>query len=157
MKTGGPVRGFISRWLVRFEASQQVLQAGFLGITAASTLTSALIGLGFERFAPYVLGLGCVLTPAFAYGYVESGVFNRKNRERMDRGDNFAGPGMYMNHVIQARSVAAALANADDPEAAMDAAEGVARESVMEFRDGVDLDVFYPAEENGRGRQEVEA
>jgi hypothetical protein len=144
---------------MRIQAVQGIIQMVSMGVTAASTLTFALQSLGYTRFAPVVLGIGLVGTPAFAWAYTELGVFNRKNRERMDRGDNFAGPGMYMNHIAQARYIAAAIAHADDPETAMNASERVARDTIRDFRDGVDLDVFYGGEPDRRAdtRREVEA
>lgn len=145
-KTGGPIRGFISRWLVRFEASQQIISAGFLGITAASTLTTALAAIGYERYAPYVLAFGCASVPVFAYSYVESGVFNRKNRERVDRGDNFAGPGMAMSTMIQAEQLAAlgeALSDERDREQIRDELNHRTAQRLREFRDGIDVAEIY--------------
>lgn len=153
-KTGGRIRGFISRWLVRFEASQGILQMVALAITAASTLTSALVAVGYGSLAPYILAAGTVGAPAFAYAYVELGVFNRKNRERMDRGDNFSGPGMYMSGIIQGGAFGAALdahARGDDPE---EAAREYVQEHWAEFRNGVDMTQL--AEENGHA-EEVDA
>lgn len=156
VSTGGPIRGLVGRWLMRVQAVQGLIQMASMGVTAASTLTFALQSLGYTRLAPVALAAGLVGTPAFAYAYTEFGLYNRKNRERMDRGDNFAGPGMYMNHIAQARYIAAAIAHADDPETAMDASERVARDTIRGFRDGVDLDVFYGADGKDH-EQEVEA
>lgn len=142
VSTGGPVRGLISRWLVRFEASQQIFRVAFLAVTAASTLTTALELIGYGELAPWVLGVGVVGSPLFAYGYVESGVYNRKNRERMDRGDNFSGPGMLMGSDLQARAFAAALRAHDrgeDPEAA---ATRAVRDQWREYRNGVDVEAL---------------
>jgi len=148
VQTGGPIRGFISRWLVRFEASQQIFRLVFLGVTAASTLTSALALLGSERYAPYVLAIGVVGSPLFAFAYVESGVYNRKNRERMDRGDNFAGPGMAMSLYTQGDQFAAGLATALDVDErrVRAAVEAATRERMTEYRDGIDVETaFAPA------------
>ena len=158
VNTGGPVRGFISRWLVRFEASQQIFRLVFLAITAASTLTSALALLGAERYAPYVLGVGVVGSPIFAYLYVEAGVYNRKNRERMDRGDNFAGPGFAISMLTQGDQLATAIAEATgaDVEDVRAAVEATTRERMAMYRDGIDVErAFSPPEQNGH--QKVEA
>lgn len=152
VKTGGRVRGLISRWLVRFEASQQIFRLVFLAVTAASTLTSALALLGMERYAPYVLGAGLVSSPIFAYAYVETGVYNRKNRERMDRGDNFAGPGMYMGNAIQAKAIGAAIEAFRRGESPELAAKQAVKEEWSAYRDGVDV---HALESNGN-REEVE-
>jgi len=145
VQTGGPIRGLISRWLVRFEASQQVFRLVFLGVTAASTLTSALALLGLDRYAPYLLGVGLVGSPLFAFGYVESGVYNRKNRERMDRGDNFAGPGMAMSLYTQGDQFAAGLAAAleVDERRVRAAVETATRERMAAYRDGIDVETAF--------------
>lgn len=146
MKTGGPVRGVIGRWIMRLEAAQGIFRIGFLAITAASTLTSALVALGHQWLAPYVLGIGVVGSPLFAFAYVELGVFNRKNRERVDRGDNFAGPGAAINSLIQARQLAAVadvIKNGHDAEESVDELEEVTIETLQNVRDGVDLDEVY--------------
>lgn len=142
MKTNGPLRGFISRWLMRFEATRGMLQLVGIGVTAASTLTSALVAVGYSHLAPYVLGAGLIAAPAYAWAYVELGIFNRKNRERMDRGDNFSGPGMYMGNSIQAQAFARALEAVNDGEDPTEAAEEAVRERWRDFRNGIDVTEF---------------
>lgn len=149
MKTGGPVRGVIGRWIMRLEAAQGIFRIVFLAITAASTLTSALVALGHQWLAPYVLGGGVILSPAFAWVYVEAGVFNRKNRERVDRGDNFAGPGFAMNGFLRAEQLSAALAamkNGHEPEEIQTVVNEVTEETLREYRDGIDLQTVYQEE-----------
>jgi len=107
--TNGPIRGFLGRWLMRLEAAGNILRMAFLGVTAASTLTSALALIGLQQFAPYVLVCGTILTFLFAFAYVEYGIFNRKNRERVDRGNNFSRPDMRIDAEIIAAGVFAAL------------------------------------------------
>lgn len=144
--TGGPVRGFISRWLMRIEAAEGLIRSGFLAITAASTLTSALALIGAGEYAPWLLGFGLAGTPIFAFMYVEGGVYNRKNRERMDRGDNFIGPGATINAQIQARLLAAV---AEAVTEGNDAAEVEAQimdnmgPLLRELRNGIDLQEVF--------------
>lgn len=156
MKTGGPIRGFISRWLVRFEASQQIFQVAFLGVTAVSTLSSALNSFGHGHLAKYIVAAGAPGAFAFAYVYVESGVFNRKNRERADRGTNFAGPMFAMNQKTQARVWSAALSEALDasPDRIQNAAEDAVDDSLAEFRNGVDLDETFNGHAKSQRRGE---
>lgn len=115
VNTGGRVRGFLARWIMRLEASGQIIRMGFLGVTAASTLTSALALIGYESMAKWVLLAGVLGTFAFAWAYTELGIFNRKNRERADFGDNYSGPTMYMDRSIDAEQ-RAYLAWLLDPE-----------------------------------------
>jgi len=126
--TGGPLRGLVGRWLMRFEASSQIFRLAFLA------------AIGYPGVAPYVLGAGLVGSPVFAWTYVEWGLFNRKNRERNDRGDNFAAPGAYIGSQIQTQAFAAALAAADDGEDPREAAAETVAEQWQEYRDGVALE-----------------
>jgi DNA-directed RNA polymerase subunit RPC12/RpoP len=131
---------------MRLEASSQVFRIAFLAITAASTLTSALVSLGHGGLAPYVLSTGAVASPLFAYVYVELGVFNRKNRERVDRGDNFAGPGMAMAGLLRAEQLAAAVAALEDGKDSQKVRaelETVTQERLRDFRNGIDLETIY--------------
>lgn len=137
--TGGRVRGFVGRWLMRFEAAGAILRMAFLGLTAASTGTSALINAGYRELALPALAIGALGSFCFAFAYVELGVFNRKNREKMDRGDNFSGPGMYMGSSLNAIAFGAALEateNGDDPR---EAAQEAVASQWREYRDGLDM------------------
>jgi hypothetical protein len=145
VETGGETRGLFGRWLMRVEAAGGVLRIGFLGVTAASTFTSALIQSGYEDLALPALVGGSLASAAFAYGYVELGVFNRKNRERKDRGDNFAAPNMAMHELTRAAAIGAAIDAHQDGDA-RDAAEKAALERLQEFRDGVDVDRVFSSE-----------
>jgi len=107
VSTDGPIRGMLGRWLMRFEAAGQLLMMTFQGTTAVSALSGVLAYSGFERYVPLVLGAGVVATFTFAFVYVELGVFNRKNRERHDRGSNFAGPKMRIDDEFIARGMKA--------------------------------------------------
>ena len=129
VETNGPRRGMIARWVMRFEAAGQILRMAFLGVTAASTLTSALALIGMQSLAPVVLVAGILATAVFAYLYVELGIFNRKNRERVDAGNNFARPDMRIDDEIIAAGVFAALhgrePNKEEEEAMEDAVESI--------------------------------
>lgn len=143
VKTGGPIRGFLGRWLMRIEAVQGILQLVGIAVTAASTLTTALVAIGAEKYAAPLLAAGLVGSPVFAYAYVELGLFNRKNRERVDRGDNFAGPGMTMSSVTLAAAYGAAVraqGNGENPEAA---AVNAAIGRLQDYRDGIDMEAIY--------------
>lgn len=109
VRTGGPIRGFIGSWIMRLEAAGGILRMAFLGVTAASTFTSALALIGLQKFAPAVLAMGVLATFSFSYAYVELGVFNRKNREKVEHGNNFARPDMRIDDTITGAAVFAAL------------------------------------------------
>lgn len=146
MKTGGAIRGFVSRWLMRFEASSQIFRIALLGVTAVSTLTSALIDLGYGWLAPYVLTAGLVGSFGFAWVYVEFGFFNRKNRERMDRGDNFSGPGMAMGMTLQGRQravIAEAFVEDYSPGEIKSRMDEETAGLLRQFRDGIEIDEVF--------------
>lgn len=144
VNTNGPIRGLLGRWVMRLEAAGSILRMAFLGVTAASTLTSALALIGYQRYAPYILVAGSVGTFVFAWVYVEYGVFNRKNREHADFGDNYSGPTMLFDARIEAKQLAyLAYLLSDDPpdlDELMAQMEDLTVDEWLELRDGIDID-----------------
>lgn len=138
--TDGPIRGAIARWIMRLEAAGNILRMSFLGITAASTLTSALALIGLEQFAPYVLGAGVAGTLVFAWCYVELGIFNRKNRERVDYGNNFARPDMKIDDEITGAAVFAAIHGREPDSQEKQAIENSVDDFWQKHRNGVDVE-----------------
>lgn len=139
MNTGGPVRGFIARWLMRVQAVQGTLQLLGVGVTAASTLTSALVALGHGAIAPVAIGVGVAGAPIYAYAYTELGILNRQNREAQDRANNFATPRDKIDDVLIGAGVFGAVhGRPPDEEELQNIVESVDR-PWQEFRNGVDL------------------
>lgn len=147
VKTGGPIRGLMGRWLMRLEAAGSILRMAFLGVTAASTLTSALALVGYQQYAPAVLVIGVLATFVFAFGYVEYGVFNRKNRERADFGDNYSGPTMLMDRqldAVQRAYLVHAIQNGEtDLETLTENMTEVTAAQWREYRDGLNTDEIH--------------
>lgn len=137
--TNGPRRGFVAKWLMRLEAAGSILRMTFLGVTAASTLTSALALIGLQWAAPYVLVAGLLGTVVFAYVYVEWGVFNRKNRERVDRGNNFSRPDMRIDDEITGCSVFAAVHGREPNEEEHQAIANATETAFQKHRNGVEV------------------
>ena len=140
VNTAGPIRGLIGRWLMRIQAVQGILQLVGISITAASTLTSALVQLGYTEFAPYILAAGVIGAPVFAWCYVELGLFNRKNRENVDRGNNFATPRDKIDDTLIGAAVFAAVHNRPPDDEELEAIKDSVEKPWREFRDGVELD-----------------
>ncbi len=140
VKTGGEKRGFFGRWLMRIQAVRGILQLLGIMVTAASTLTSALVAIGYSEYAPYMIVGGILFTPAFAWVYVEWGLFSRKNREQADRGQNWLGPQKVMGQMIFASTIGAAVKalneDGDPSEAAMESC----LEQMSQLRDGVPME-----------------
>lgn len=139
VKTNGPIRGFIGRWLMRIQAVQGILQLVGIGVTAASTLTTALVAVGAEEYAVPLLAAGLIGAPVFAWCYVELGLFNRKNRENVDRGNNFATPRDKIDDTLIAVGVFAAVHGRPPEDEEYKAIEQAIEEPWSDFRDGVDL------------------
>lgn len=140
VNTGGNIRGLLGRWLMRMQAVQGIITMVSSGITAASTLTFALQSLGYTRVAPWVLGFGFIATPLFAYAYTEYGLFNRKNRENVDKGNNFATPRDKIDDSLIGAAVFGAVHGREPDEEEMQTIMNSVEKPWKEFRDGVDLE-----------------
>lgn len=138
--TNGPIRGLLGRWIMRFEAASQILSVGFQGTTAVSALSGVLAYTGFQTWVPYVIAAGIPAVFIFAFGYAEFGLFNRKNREKADYGNNFARPDMRIDDEITAAGIFAALhGRPPSDEEAEVIAETVER-TWQKHRNGVDVE-----------------
>lgn len=144
VNTGGKIRGLIARWVFRFEAAQGIINMVFRGITAVSTLTAALALIGAERYAKWLLLIGVIGTPIFAYAYTEFGIFNRKNRERSDRGANWSGPDGYMNCVMDSVGIFYGLHGRPPTEEEYEDIKESVGIPFSEFRTGIDPEEFEP-------------
>lgn len=140
VETNGPIRGFLGRWIMRFEASGQMLSLGFQGLTAVSALTGVLSLTGNERVVPIILGLAAVSMFGFAYAYVELGLFNRKNREKHDRGNNFSKPQNMIDDTMIGRSVLAAKQGRTLSDEEREAIEQEMRAAYRDYRNGIELE-----------------
>lgn len=96
----------IARWLARFDTTKGQLQAISLSVTAFSTFSLVLQNAGLGQYVPYVGGLGAAGWLIYTYLYSEGGVFNQKQRDMTDLGDNYSGPTMLMDARIEARQLA---------------------------------------------------
>ncbi|MDR9381724.1 MAG: hypothetical protein RI560_08670 [Natronomonas sp.] len=138
-KPQGPIRGMLGRWVMRFEAAGQMLGLVFQGTTAVSALSGVLAFVGYQSYVPAVLGGGIAAVFAFAFAYVELGVYNRKNREKQDRGNNFAKPQNRIDDEMIARGVAAGMhgraLSADEREAI----NGELDDSYRKHRNGIEV------------------
>lgn len=140
VKTGGPIRGFIGRWLMRFEASAQIFNITFLGVTASSTLTSALADTGYSEYTGSVLATGCLLSPVIAFVYVKYGFYNRKNRENQVRGNNFAKPQNVIDDAMIARNIKAAEEGRTLTEKEREAIEQESLQGFRDYHDGIEIE-----------------
>ena len=140
VSTEGPIRGLMGRWVMRFEAAGQILTMTFQGTTAVSALSGVLAYTGQEWIVPFVLAAGILAVFGFAYAYVELGIFNRKNRERHDRGSNFAGPKMRIDDELIGAAVFAAQHGRPPDEEEAEAIADAVEKPWREHRDGVTIE-----------------
>lgn len=140
VKTGGNVRGFVGRWLMRFEAAGQILSLAFQGTTAVSALSGVLAFTGYQSAVPYVLGVGAVAMFGFAYAYVEWGIYNRKNREKEDRGNNFAKPQNAIDNAIIARDIEAARKGRPLTDDERQVIEEESFSGYLDYKDGIPIE-----------------
>lgn len=140
VSTEGPIRGMIGRWVMRFEAAGQILTMTFQGTTAVSALSGVLAYTGQEGIVPFVLAVGILGVFGFAYAYVELGIYNRKNRERHDRGSNFAGPKMRIDDELIGNSVFAAVHGRPPDEEEAKAIADAVEKPWRQHRDGVTIE-----------------
>ena len=125
---------------MRFEAAGNILQMVFLGVTAASTLTSALALIGLQQYALPMLVFGLVSTAIFAFGYVELGIYNRQNREKKDRGENFAKPQNRIDDELIARGIHAAREGRPLTQDERDAVDEELDEAFRKYRNGIKVE-----------------
>lgn len=133
-----------ARWLARVEAVSDIVRLAMLTLTGLSTATLTLQQYGHGNLAwPLIatVGVGSIV---FTYLYTEGGVFNQKNRDRTDLGDNYSGPTMLMDKRLEAKQLAHlayVLQNGQDKSVDEIQAEmqEITDEEWVALRDGVDI------------------
>lgn len=133
-----PVRR-AARWLARLEAVAPMIRLGMLTMTGLSTALVALSSYGLSQYALPLVATTAIAGIAFTWLYAEGGVYNQKNRDKKDLGDNFASPLMRIDDELIGSAVFAAIHGRppdEDEQAAI--AEAVER-PWREHRDGVEV------------------
>lgn len=140
VETAGPIRGFLGRWVMRFEAAGQILTMTFQGTTAVSALSGVLAYTGLQQYVPLVLVVGILFVFGFAFVYVEYGVYNRKNREKHDRGSNYAGPTMRIDDEMIGVAVYAAMHGEEPDEDDVETISNAVDTNWSKYRNGVQIE-----------------
>lgn len=131
---------FAARWIARIEAVRGIVQMATLSMTAVSTTLLGLQAYGYGEYAlPFMLGVA-VAGVAFAYLYTEGGVWNQKNRDHSDMGNNFATPRDVIDDTLIATGVFAALHGRQPTDEEREHIQTAVQSQWQEFRDGIDLD-----------------
>jgi len=98
---------FAARWFARYQSVQGHLNLIFTAMTGVSIASGALKYFGLEWAVIPFLSLTGLGTIGFAYLYSEGGVWNQVSRDKTDMSDNYSGPVMLMDALIQSRHFAA--------------------------------------------------
>lgn len=142
MTAGNAVFRWVARWFMRFEAAGNILRIVLFGGTFLTTGLQALKSYGHGQYAiPFIAAVGGG-TIAFAYAYTRFGVYNQKNRDTADMGDNYSGPTMLMDSQLEAVQLAYlghALQNGEkDFDVLREDLQDLTTEQWHEFRGGLD-------------------
>jgi len=139
VKTGGPIRGFFGRWIMRFEAAGQIISMVAQVTTALSALSGVLAYSGYAGYVPVVLLSGGLGGIAFVYGYTEWGIYNRKNREKQLRGKNYSKPQNAIDDAIIARTIIAAEKERTLTDEERQVIEQESIQGYQDYHNGIDL------------------
>lgn len=137
----------IARWLARFDTTKGQLQAISLSVTVFSTFSLVLQNAGLGEYVPYVGVIGAGGWLVYTYLYSEGGVFNQKQRDMTDLGDNYSGPTMLMDARIEARQLAslAYVLQEDDAQSFDEIYQEMLQRTEAEWasmRDGLDIETI---------------
>lgn len=134
-----PVR-LAARWLARLEAVSPIIRMAMLTMTGLSTALVALSQYGLKQYAAPLIGATALAGVVFTYLYTEGGVWNQKNRDKKDLGDNFASPLMRIDDELIGSAVFAAVHGRPPDEDEQEAIAQAVDKSWRKHRDGVDLE-----------------
>lgn len=136
------LREEISKWIMRTQNAGTVLRIPLLGVTAVSTLITALRGTYLDSYTMYIVAAFSVLAFIFIWAYDRFQVMNIQNRWNADRSDNYIGPTTAMNQLINARQLSVLSQSINEgwsDDRTTEELEKVTRETVADFRDGIDI------------------
>jgi len=136
------LREEVSKWIMRTKNAGVILRIPLLGVTAVSTLVTALRGTWLQDYTIAIVSVFGISALLFIWAYDRFQVMNIQNRWNADRADNYVGPTTAMNQLINARQfgvLSQALTNEWNEEKTQEELEKVTRETVAEFRNGIDL------------------
>lgn len=136
-----------ARWLARFDTTKTQLQAISLAITAFSTFSLVLQNAGLGEYVPHlgvVAGLSWIV---YTYYYAEGGVHNQKQRDMVDLSDNYSGPTMALDALIESKQLAyLAYAIQNGEQQSLEELQSEMREISLEewkaLRNGLDEDLL---------------
>lgn len=131
---------WLSRWFMRVEAAGNILRIVYFGGIFLTTGASALQSYGLDQYTPYFIVVTSLGTLLFAYLYAEGGLFNQKNRDKKDMGDNFASPLMRIDDELIGAAVFAAVHGRPPDDDEQEAISEAVEQPWNNYRDGIEVD-----------------
>lgn len=133
------LRDEISRWLMRVTQAGVPIKIALLGVTASSTLTTAIKNTFLEPYTIHILSVFVLSSLIFAWAYDRFSVLNIQMKHDADRTSNFIGPQMAINQRIRGLQLAAAMeAVAEDKDVDVKVIDET-EEALEKYRDGIDI------------------
>lgn len=139
------LREEISKWIMRTKNAGTILRIPLLGVTAVSTLVTALRGTGLENYTMGIVGFFGVSAVLFIWAYDRYKVMNLQNRWNADRADNYAGPTMAMNQMVNAVQLGVlseSIKNDWSHERTQEEMMEATRNAVADYRNGINMEEF---------------
>lgn len=99
------LRDQISKWIMRTKNAGVILRMPLLGVTAVSTLVTALKGTALDNYTIGIIAVFSLAAVVFIWAYDRFQVMNMQNRWNADRSSNFTSPTTAINQVINARQL----------------------------------------------------
>lgn len=139
------LRDEVSRWIMRTKNAGVILRIPLLGVTAVSTLVTALKGTVLQNYTIYIVGFSGIGAMLFIWAYDRFQVMNMQNRWNADRADNYYGPTGAINQLAAAEReavLAQSIKNDWDMEKTREEMRKAAEKVIAEYRNGVDMERF---------------
>lgn len=107
-------RDVFSFFIMSFINSSRPLKPFYWMAIALSTGITALASLGLERFVPLIAFVGVAGLIVWTVVYVFFRVFNAQNRFTQDYGQNFIGPSMVLDKILQGIQLGVLISHVSD-------------------------------------------
>ena len=135
----------VSKWIMRTKNAGVILRMPLLGVTAVSTLITALKGTQLQAYTSFIVGIFGVGAILFIWAYDRFQVMNIQNRWNADRADNYAGPTMAMNQMVNAVQLGVlseSIKEGWSQEKTQRKMKEETRKTVAEYRNGINMEDF---------------
>jgi len=139
------LREEVSKWIMRTKNAGVILRIPLLGVTAVSTLVTALRGTMLEKYTLPILSVFGIGAVVFIWAYDRFQVMNIQNRWNADRADNYYGPTGAIDQLASAERdavLAQSIKNDWDMERTREEMKKAVERAVSEYRNGVDMKRF---------------